>query len=419
MTSSTHILTKETKLSSLMVFASSAMNDVTDDFYFDTVTLREALSNTASQMSSLRSPTFSTSAGLHLSTATLSQKYSFRHTAKDSKPAMRETHSMPKKPAIRTSQQLFVSSNVIESVVTDDFYYSTVKLTTQFGSRVSTMILPSRPAIYTSGGLHRSTTTLPQRYSFRHTAKEYASTILTVLREKLSFTQNIRATKTSQQRFFSSNAIHSDVSDDFYLDTITLVTHFTSTASIASLPSPPSLSSSVGLDLDTTTLSHSYSFRHTAKQLTSITLGVSRKMLNFTQNNRVTKTSQQRISSSSVIGFEVSDNVCSNKVILSSYFTSAHAVSMVVLSSGHGLPISDGIFSRGYTSSFTNEMTERSRRETQKIQPTKTSQQLFSSDGTGSKGNLFMNLLTGKRDQNTVVHHLVLPSLCSYKRLKC
>jgi len=395
------------------------MNDVTDNFYFDTVTLREGLSSTASQVSSLQSPTFSTSAGLHLSTATLSQKYSFRHSANDSTPAMRETHSMPKKPATRTSQQLFMSSNASESVITDDFYYSTVKITTQFASRVSTMILPSRPAIYRSGGLHRSTTTLPQRYSFRYTAKQHTLTILTVLREKLSFTQNIRATKTSQQRLLSSNAIDSDVSDDFYLNTITLVTHFTSAASIASLPSPPTLSSSVGLDLDTTTLSHSYSFRHTAKQLTSTTLGVSRKMLTFTQNNRVTKTSQQRISSRSVIGFEVSDNVCSNKVILSSYFTSAHAVSIVVLSSSHGLPISDGIFHRGNTSSFTKEMTERSRRETQKIRPTKTSRQMFSSDGTASKGNLLMNLLTGKRDQNTVVHHLALPSLCSYKRLKC
>ena len=384
MISSTHILTKDTKLSSLTMIASSAMNDVTDVFYLDTVTLREGLSNTAGQVSSLRSPTFSTSAGLHLSTTTLSQKYSFRHSAKDSTPVMRETHSMPKKQATRTSQQLFVSCNVIESVVTDDFYYSTVKLTTQFGSRVSTMILPSRPAIYTSGGLHRSTTTLPQRYSFRHTTKEHTSTIL---REKLSFTQNILATKTSQQRLFSSNAIDSDVSDDFYLKTITLVSHFTSTASIASLPSPPTLSSSVGHNLGTTTLSDSYSFRHTAKQLTSTTLGVSHTMLSFTQNNRLTKTSQQRISSSSVIALEVSDNVFSNKVILSSYFTSAHAVSMVVLSSGHGLPISDGLFHRGNTSSFTKEMTERSKRETQKIQPTKTSQQMFSSDGTGSKGN--------------------------------
>ena len=287
-TSSTHILTKDAKIST--VFASSTMNEVTDDFYFDTVTLKEGLSNSSSLVSSSTSPTFSTSAELHFGTKTLSQSYSFRHSVKESTPAVRGTHSMHKTQATRTYQQLFMRSHVIESVVTDD--YNTVQLATQFASNVSMVISSSRLALSTAGELHFSTPTLSQSYSFRQTAKDLSSTTLKGSREMLSFTLN-GATKTSLPRLSSSNAI----------------------------------------------------------------------------------------------GFEVSDDVYSNKVILSSHFTSAHAVSMVILSSGPALPTSDGLFHSGNTSSFTKEVRERSRRETQNVSPTKTSQQMFSSDATGYKGN--------------------------------
>ena len=113
-------------------------------------------------------------------------------------------------------------------------------------------------------------------------------------------------------------------------------------------------------------------------------------MLYSTQNIQATKAPQQRMLSSNDIGFEVSDDIYSNKVILSSHFRSAHGVSMVILSSSPILPTSDGLSFSGNKSSLTNEVPETGRGETNTIQPTKTSwQRPFSSDhdATGSKGN--------------------------------
>lgn len=375
---STHTLTKDPKLSSVTVFVSTRMNEVTDDFYFDKSTIRADFSNTASLMTSSSGPSLFKSAGPDFGTTTLSQSYSFRQSAKQIIPTVREKHSfMQKIQPTETSQQRSLSSNI-----------NTVKLATQFASAVSMVILSSRTALSTTGELHLSTPSLSLSNSFRHIAKDLTSTTLTGSREMSSFTQNIRAAKTSQQRLSSSNSIDFEVSDDFYFDTVSLVTRFASTVSIVSLSSRPALSTSGGLHLITTRFSQSYYFRHSAKELASSTLTASREMLYSTQNIQATKASQQRTLSSNTIGFEVSDDIYSSKVILSSHFTSAHAVSMVILSSSPGLHTSDGLILSGNKSSFTKEVPETGRRETRTIQPARTSQQrMFSSDATGSKGN--------------------------------
>ena len=329
-------------------------------------------------MTSLSGPSLSKSTGPHFGTTTLSQSYSFRQSAKQILPTLRETHSfMQKIQPTETSQQRSLSSNI-----------NTVKLATQFASAVSMVILSSRTALSTTGELHLSTPSLSLSNSFRHIAKDLTSTTLTGWREMFSFTQNIRAAKTSQQRLSSSNTIDLEVSDDFYVNTALLVTRFASTVSIVSLSSRPALSTSGSLHLITTRFSQSYYFRHTAKELASSTLTGSRGMLYSSQNIQATKASQQRTLSGNSIGFEASDDIYSSKVILSSHFTSAHAVSMVILSSSPGLHTSDGLFLSGNKSSFIKEVPETSRRETRTIQPTKTSQQrMFSGDATGSKGN--------------------------------
>ena len=368
---STGTLTKDIKLSRLTVFPSSTTTEVTDDFYFDTGTLRADFSNTAILVTSSSGPTSSASPGPHLGRTTLSLSHSFRNGAKELTSAVQETHSFTQKiQPTKTSQQSFFSSNVIESEVTDKVYFTTVIFASHSRSMGSMASLTSVPALSTPIGLHFSTTTLSPSYSSGHMTKAQTSSTLTGIQGILSFTQNIQATKTLQQRLSSSNASDLEVS---------LVTRFASTVSLVGLSSPPALFTSGGLDLITTRFSQSYYFRPTANELTSATFTGSQGMLNFTQNIQATKASQQRILSS----IEVSGDVYSNNIVLKSQFTSAHAVSMVILSSRHTLPASDGLFLRGNKSSFTKEVPGM-----HSIQLTKTSQQrMFSSDATGSKGN--------------------------------
>ena len=287
---STHTLTKDTKLSTPTVFASSTTNEIADDFYFDTVTLRAGFSSTAIIVTSSSSPTSSASPGPDLGTTTLSHSHSFRHSANYL--SLQDTHSfMQKLQPTKTSQQRFLSSNAIESAVTDKVHFDTVIFASHLTSIGSTVSLSSARGLFTTGGL--STTPMSPNYPSRHTEKTQTSTTSTRLPGMFSFTQNIQATKASQQRILSSNTIGSEVSVDVY----------------------------------------------------------------------------------------------SNKVILSSHITSAHAVSMVILSSSPSFFPSDGLFLSGNKSSVT-KVSETDRGETHTIQPTKTSQQrMFSSDATTFKGN--------------------------------
>lgn len=386
---STYTLTKNTKLSSLTVFASSTMNEVTDDFYFDTVTLRAGFSNTVSLVSSSSGPTFSTSARPQLGTTTLSQSHSFRHSAKEVTPSVRETRSfMQKIQPSKTSQQRFLSSNAIKSAVTDDFYINTVTIGTHFGSTIRLVSLSSGPALSTLDRLHVITTRLSQSHSIRHSAKEVTPTE----RETHSFMQKIQPTKTSQQRFSSSNVIDSEVTDDFYFNSVTLGTYFTSTVSTVILLSGPALSISDGLQLSTTTLSQSYSFRHSAKELPST---MSQETHSFIEKIQATKTSQQRFLSSNAIESAVTNDFYYNTVTLGTHFS--RTTSMAILSSGPAFSTLDDLHLSTTTSesdSFRHsakEVIPTGSREThmftQKIQPTKISQQRFLSSNTiGSKG---------------------------------
>jgi len=349
---------------------------VTDDF--DKRTLRVGFSKKASLMTSSSDPTLSTSAGPHFGRTTFSQSYSFRQIMKQIIPTVRETHSFKHKiqPTI-SSQQRPLSSEI-----------NTVKLTTQFFSPVSMVFLSSRTALSKTGELHLSTPTLSQSNSFRLIAKDFTSTTLTGTQEMFSFTQNTREGKTSQQRLSSSNTISFEVSNVFNSNTVLLVTHFTSTVRIVSLSSRPVLSTSGGLHLVTTRFPQSYYFRHSAKETASTTLTGSREMLYSTQNIQATIASQQRLLSSNYIGFEVSDDIYSNEVTLSSHFRSVHGESMVILSSSPILPTSDRLSISGNESSVTKEVPESGRGETNTIQPTKTSwKRTLTNDATGSTGN--------------------------------
>ena len=379
---STQTLTKDTKLSTPTVFASSTTNEIADDFYFDTVTLRAGFSSTAIIVTSSSSPTSSASPGPDLGTTTLSHSHSFRHSANYL--SLQETHSFIKKlQPTKTSQKRFLSSNAIESAVTDKAHFDTVIFASHLTSIGSMVSLSSVRGLLTTGGL--STTPMSPNYPSGHTEKTQTSTTSTRLPGMFSFTQNIQATKTSQQRLSSNNVSGFDVSDDFHFNTVLLITRFASEVSIVSLSSRRALSTSGRFQLISTSFPQSYYFRHTASAFTTLT--GSRGITYLTQNIQATKASQQRILSSNTIGSEVSVDVYSNKVMPSSHFTSAHAVSMVILSSSPSFFPSDGLFLGGNKSSVT-KVSETDRGETHTIQPTKTSQQrMFSSDATTFKGN--------------------------------
>lgn len=379
---STQTLTKDTKLSTPTVFASSTTNEIADDFYFDTVTLRAGFSSTAIIVTSSSSPTSSASPGPDLGTTTLSHSHSFRHSANYL--SLQETHSfMQKLQPTKTSQQRFLSSNAIESAVTDKAHFDTVIFASHLTSIGSMVSLSSARGLFTTGGL--STTPMSPNYPSRHTEKTQTSTTSTRLQGMFSFTQNIQTTKTSQQRLSSNNVSGFDVSDDFYFNTVLLITRFASKVSIVSLSSRRALSTSGRFQLISTSFPQSYYFRHTANAFTTLT--GSRGITYLTQNIQATKASQQRILSSNTIGSEVSVDVYSNKVMPSSHFTTAHAVSTVILSSSPSFFPSDGLFLSGNKSSVT-KVSETDRGETHTIQPTKTSQQrMFSSHATTFKGN--------------------------------
>lgn len=364
------------------MFASSTTNEIADDFYFDTVTLRAGFSSTAVTVTSSSSPTSSASPGPDLGTTTLSHSHSFRHSANYL--SLQETHSfMQKLQPTKTSQQRFLSSNAIESAVTDKAHFDTVIFASHLTSIGSMVSLSSVRGVFTTGGL--STTPTSPNYPSGHTEKTQTSTTSTRLQGMFSFTQNIQTTKTSQQRLSSNNVSGFDVSDDFYFNTVLLITRFASEVSIVSLSSRRALSTSGRFQLISTSFPQSYYFRHTANAFTTLT--GSRGITYLTQNIQATKASQQRILSSNTIGSEVSVDVYSNKVMPSSHFTTAHAASMVILSSSPSFFPSDGLFLSGNKSSVT-KVSETDRGETHTIQPTKTSQQrMFSSDATTFKGN--------------------------------
>ena len=369
------------------MLASGTTNEVTDDFHFDTVTLRAGFSSTAIIVTSSSGPTSSASLGPHLGTTRLSHSHSFRHGANDLTSAVQETYSfMQKIQPTKTSQQRFLSSNVIGSA--DKVQFDTVIFASHLTSIASPVSLSSLRGLSSSVELYLSTTPMSPNYSSGHTAKTQTSTTLTGLRGMPPFTQNIQATETLQQRLSSSNVGGFEVSDDFHLNTVLLVTRFMSTVSIVSLSSRPGLSTSGRFQLISPSSPQSYYSRHTAKELPFTSLKVSRGMPYFTQTIQATKASQRRILSSKTINFEVSVDVYSRKVTLGTRFTSAHSVSMVIVSSNPSFSASDGPFLNGNKSTVTKEASETDRRETHAIQPTRASQErMFSSDTTNIKGN--------------------------------
>ena len=371
------------------MFASGTTNEITDDFHFDTVTLRAGFSTTAIMVTSSSGPTSSASLGPHLGTTTLSHSHSFRHSAKDLTSAVPETHSFVQKiQPTKTSQQPFLSSNVIESAVTDKVHLVTVIFASHLTSIGSTVSLSSVRGLSRSVGLHLSTTPMSPNYPSRHTAKTQTSTTLTRLQGMLSLTQNIQATKTLQQKLSSGNVNGFEISDGFNFNTVLL----TSTVSIVSLSSSPAYSTSGRFQGISTIFPQRYYSRHTAKELAFTTLTGSRGMPYFTQNIPATKASQRMILSSNTISFEGSVDVYSNKAILSTHFTSAHSVSMVILPSIPSFSASDGPFLNGNKSSVTKEVSETDMREKHTIQPTRASRQrMFSSDATDFKGNCSKN----------------------------
>ena len=277
---------------------------------------------------------------------------------------------------------MFASGTTNE--VTDDFHLDTVTLRAGFSNTAIIVTSSSGSTASASPGPHLGTATLFHSHSVRHSTNDLTSTV----QETRSFMQKIQPTKTSQQRFLSSNFIESAVIDKVHSDTVISASHSTSIGSTVSLSSVRGLSTSVGLRLSTNAMSLNYPSGHIAKPQTSTTSTRLQGMVSFTQNIQASKASQQRMLSSNIIDFEVSVDVYSSKVKFSSHFTSAHSVSMTILSSSHSLSASDGIFLNGNTSSVTKEVTETDREETHTIQPTKTFQQrMFSSKATRFKGN--------------------------------